>query len=175
VAFQPVELALIEDLLAREKKLTDAQRGLATRVAAGSVALARSFDASEYERRRQPWVDFLEALARKGTPSAPPEWRQVFDAARALAENRDDFEGTLKIGYSLLADLMHLLLDPAGDSVVNVDLTVRLRGWAPKLTLRGLEKLKAGLDQAYRLQIRNVNPQLGFETLGIDLRLSLDE
>jgi hypothetical protein len=45
----------------------------------------------------------------------------------------------------------------------------RLKGWAPKLTLSGIEKLKAGLDQAYRLQIRNVNPQLGFETLGIEM------
>ena len=92
------------------------------------------------------------------------DWRLVFDSARALAENRDDFEGTLKVGYSLLSDLLHILLNPAADAVVNVDLSARLQGWAPKLTLAGIEKLKAGLDQAYRLQIRNVNPQLGFET-----------
>jgi hypothetical protein len=53
--------------------------------------------------------------------------------------------------------------------VVNVDLAARLKGWAPKLTLAGIEKLKSGLDQAYRLQTRNVNPQLGFETLGIEM------
>ena len=52
---------------------------------------------------------------------------------------------------------------------MNVDLSARLKGWAPKLTLAGIEKLRTGLDQAYRLQIRNVNPQLGFETLGIDM------
>ena len=173
VAFQPVEQALIQDLLAREKKLTEPQKALAARVAAGSVARARTFDPAEYERRRQPWVDFLDALARRGAPSAPVDWRLVFDSARALAENRDDFEGTLKVGYSLLSDLLHILLDPAADAIVNVDLTGRLQGWAPKLTLGGIEKLKAGLDQAYRLQIRNVNPQLGFETLGIDVRLSI--
>jgi hypothetical protein len=60
-------------------------------------------------------------------------------------------------------------LDPKADAVVNVDLSARLKSWAPTLTLAGIEKLKAGLDQAYRLQIRNVNPQLGFETLGIDM------
>ena len=112
-------------------------------------------------------------MARRGAPGATVDWRPVFDSARALAENRDDFEGTLKVGYSLLSDLLHILLDPAADAVVNVDLTARLQGWAPKLTLGGIEKLKAGLDQAYRLQIRNVNPQLGFETLGIDVRLSI--
>ena len=73
------------------------------------------------------------------------------------------------MGYSLLSDLLHVLLDPAADAVVNIDLTPRLKSWAPKLTLEGIEKLKAGLDQAYRLQIRNVNPQLGFEILGIDM------
>jgi len=173
VTFQPVEQALIRDLLAREKKLTEPQKALAARVAAGSVARARSFDPAEYERRRQPWVDFLEAMARRGAPGAMTDWRLVFDSARALAENRDDFEGTLKLGYSLLSDLLHILMEPTADAVVNVDLTARLQGWAPKLTLGGIEKLKVGLDQAYRLQIRNVNSQLGFETLGIDVRFSL--
>jgi DNA polymerase-3 subunit delta' len=169
VAFQPVDQDLIHDLLARERKLTEPQRALAERVVAGSVARARTFDPAEYERRRQPWLDFMEAMARRGAPGATADWRLVLDSARALAENRDDFEGTLKVGYSLLSDLLHLLLDPAADGVVNVDMTARLKGWAPKLTLGGIDKLKAGLDQAYRLQIRNVNPQLGFETLGIEM------
>ena len=93
----------------------------------------------------------------------------MFEAARSLAENRDDFEGTLKVGYALLSDLMHVLLNPQADAVVNIDLVARLQAWAPRLTLAGIQKLKAGLDEAYRLQIRNVNPQLGFETLGIDV------
>jgi DNA polymerase-3 subunit delta' len=169
VAFQPVDQTLIEGLLAREKKLTDPQKALAARVAAGSVARARAFDPADYERRRQPWLDFLEAMARRGPPGTTVDWRLVFDSARALAENRDDFEGTLKVGYSLLSDLLHVLLNPEADVVVNVDLMPRLQGWAPKLTLSGIEKLKAGLDQANRLQIRNVNPQLGFETLGIEV------
>ena len=169
VAFQPVDQTLIQTLLAHEKKFTEPQKALAARVAAGSVARARTFDPAEYERRRRPWLDFLEAMARCGAPGAVADWRLVFDSARALTENRDDFEGTLKVGYSLLSDLLHILLDPAADTVVNVDLAARLQDWAPKLTLGGIEKLKAGLDQAYRLQIRNVNPQLGFETLGIEM------
>jgi len=169
IAFQPVEQALIENLLSRERKMTDAQKSLAARVAAGSVARAQSFDPAEYDRRRQPWLDYLEAVARRGAPGSGVDLRAVLDASRALADNRDDFEGTLKVGYSLLSDLLHVLLNPAADAVVNVDLGARLKTWAPKLTLAGVEKLKAGIDQAYRLQIRNVNPQLGFETLGIDV------
>jgi DNA polymerase-3 subunit delta' len=175
VAFQAVEQHVIAALLAREGKLPEAQKALAARVAAGSVARARTFDAAEYGQRRQPWIDFLEAVSRRGVPGAAVDWRPLFDSARALAEKRDDFEGTLKVGYALLSDLMHTLLDPGADAVVNVDLNPRLAGWASHLTLAGIEKLKAGLDQAYRLQIRNVNPQLGFETLGIDLRAALAE
>jgi len=169
VPFQPVDEALIQDLLAREKKLTKPQQALAARVAAGSVARARAFDPAEYERRRQPWLDFIEATARRSAPGATPDWRLLFDSARALAENRDDFEETLQIGYALLGDLLHVLLETAAGAVTNVDLQPRLKGWALKLNLTGIETLKAGLDQAYRLQIRNVNPQLGFETLGIGL------
>jgi hypothetical protein len=33
----------------------------------------------------------------------------------------------------------------------------------------GIERLQAGLDEAYRLQIRNINQQLGLEVVGIDL------
>jgi len=175
ITFQPVHPTVIRDLLSREGKLAEPQRALAARVAAGSVARARTFDPAEYARRRQPWVDFLEAMARRSVPGGPADWRPAFDSARALAENREDFEGMLKIGYSLLSDLLHTLLDPAADTVVNTDLNARLQGWAPKLSLEGIEKLKAGLDQAYRLQSRNVNAQLGFETLGIDVRLWLGD
>jgi hypothetical protein len=45
----------------------------------------------------------------------------------------------------------------------------RLQAWAAGLGLQGIELLKSGLDQAYRLQIRNVNQQLGFETLGLEV------
>lgn len=174
VAFQPVEQRLIESLLARERKFSEPQMALAIRVAAGSVARAREFDPAEYVRRRQPWVDYLAAMASRGGSGASGDWRPVMDSARALAENREDFEGTLKIGYSLLSDLMHIRLEALPDGVVNVDLADRFRDWAPRLTLPGIERIKAGLDQAYRLQIRNVNPQLGFESLGIEVRMSLD-
>jgi len=69
----------------------------------------------------------------------------------------------------LLRDLLHVAV--AGNSapaVVNLDLTARLGGWASRLGLSGIERLKQGLDQAYRLQIRNVNQQLGLDTLAID-------
>jgi DNA polymerase III subunit delta' len=169
VGFQPVSESIIQDLLAGVKKFTTPQRELAARVAAGSIARARSFDPAEYERHRQPWVDYLAALADGGGTGSGTNLRQAFDSARAIAENRADLEGTLGVGYSLLSDLMRLLLNPAADTVVNIDLAARINSWAAKLGLEKISRLKAGLDEAYRLQIRNVNPQLGFETLAIEV------
>jgi DNA polymerase-3 subunit delta' len=108
IAFHPVEESLIKELLRRESKLSDSQISLAARVSAGSVAQALKFDPGAYERRRQPWLNFLEATARQGASASRVDWRQVLDSARALAEDRDDFEGTLKVGYSLLSDLLHI-------------------------------------------------------------------
>lgn len=170
VPFQPVEESFILALLATEKRLSKTQQTLAARATAGSVAMAKDFDPAEYEKRRQPWLGFLEAITHRAPPAGSvPDWPLLFDSTRALTESRDEFEDTLKIGYSLLRDLLHCLLEGSQKEVVNVDLLPRLKGWAEKLGLPGIEMLKAGLDQAYRLQVRNVNQQLSLEALAIDL------
>lgn len=170
IPFQPVGESAIFELLAKPKGLTKTQLVLAARVASGSVAKARSFDLAAYEQRRKPWLDFLEAVARRvpGSSGAAGS-RPLFDSAKALAENRDDFEATLGIGYSLLRDLLHVLLQGPETEVTNLDVLSRLQGWAASLGLQGIELLKSGLDQAYRLQIRNINQQLGFEALGLEV------
>ncbi len=170
VQFVPVEDSVIEGLLAREKQLPKSQKTLAVRVAAGSVARAKTLDLDEFERRRRPWLAYLENVAGKaGSPKGTPDWRALFDSTRMLAEHRDDFEETLKIGYSLLRDLL-LIIEAGGEQdVVNLDLLPRLKPWASQLGLPGIEKLKEGLDQATRLQIRNVNQQVALDALAIEL------
>ena len=170
ILFQPAAEPAIRELLARQRGLSDAQLALASRVSAGSVAKARSFDLAAYEQRRRPWLDFLAAVSRRPTsPSAGTDWRPLFDSAKALAERRDDFEATLDIGYSLLRDLLLALLHGPEHEVTNLDMLPRLKAWAANLGLNGIEHLKSGLDQAYRLQVRNINQQLGFETLGLEV------
>jgi DNA polymerase-3 subunit delta' len=170
IALQPVEEAHILALLRKDKRLTKPQQALAARVAAGSVAQAKTFDLAEYERHRQPWLHFLEAVAhRAGAGHAAPRWPTLFDAARALAEDRENFDRTLHIGFSLLRDLLLIREKSADKEVVNLDLLPRLKSWAANLAFEDFERLKSGLDEAYKLQIRNVNQQLGFEELGIEV------
>jgi len=169
IPFQPVADSQIAKLLAEEGRVPKAQRALAMRVAAGSVAKAKTFDAGEFERRRRPWLVFLDTVASSREAAHAPDWKALFDATRALAEDRNTFEETLRIGHSLLRDLVTTLEGGPETSVVNVDLRPRLKAWSAKLGLRGIETLKDGLDQAYRLQVRNVNQQLGFDSLAVEL------
>ena len=170
IPFQPVPETTVLELLAKRESLNKTQLVLAARVASGSVAKARSFDLAAYEQRRRPWLEFLGVVARRFPASpGPADWRPLFDSARALTESRDDFEATLDIGYSLLRDLLHVLLQGPETEVTNVDVLPRLQAWAAALGLQGIELLKSGLDEANRLQVRNVNQQLGLEALGLEV------
>ena len=182
VQFLPVDDGLIAEILERDGKLTGAQKALAVRVAGGSVAAAKTLDLAQFERRRRPWLDFLDAVAgpaqRAGktgagvTSATTSNWPLIFDSAKALTESRADFQEELRIGFTLLRDIMQTLESPEGAQVVNLDLQPRLKGWASSLGLAGVERLKRGLDEAYRLQTRNVNQQLGLEALAADLASS---
>ena len=188
--------SVIQGVIEETGRVPRAQQALAVRIAGGSIARAKNLDLAEFERQRRPWLDFLDGVAGTAAPGrAPtgsvqrpgasaqrgagsplsrqpnwqPNWQKVFDSTRALTENRESFEETLRVGSLLLADLLQVLVaGSAASSVVNLDLAPRLEAWASRLGLAGIERLKQGLDQAYRLQVRNVNQQLGLDVLAID-------
>jgi len=174
VQFVPVEESVVSDLLERERQVPKAKRLLATRVTAGSVSRARAFSLADFERRRQPWLDFLgSALGRGPRSEVAPDWKALFDSTRALTEDREGLDETLRIGYTLLRDLLLILEGGRESELVNVDLVDRLNSWASEMGLAGVETMKAGLDQAYRLQTRNVNQQLGLDAMAVDLVAAL--
>ncbi len=170
IQFLPVEEPVIAKLIAEQGGLNQSQSELGVRVADGSITMAKTFNLADYQRRRKPWLDFLEAIAAKPASSMnASDWKLLFDSSKALTENRDEFDETLKTGYTLLRDLLQVLWRGSEMNVANVDLLPRLKTWAPKLGLGRLEKLKAGLDTAYRLQTRNVNQQLALDALATGL------
>jgi len=136
------------------------------------VGKALAFDLPEFLERREPWLQFLESITGGlrpdgGSPAgaAGPDWQRIFDATRALTGDREHFDGMLGIGYSLLSDLLQVLERGDRARVAHLDVVARLRPWAAKLGFHGIEMLKSGLDQARRLQVRNVNQQLALDAL----------
>ncbi len=189
IQFLPVEDSVIARILEEHDRVPPSRQALAVRLAAGSIARAATLDLGEFERQRRPWLDFLDSVAGPGVPArgrqeltqgpraraeerppSRPNWQKVFDSTKALTENRESFEETLRIGNMLLADLLLVLAaGPDSLAVTNLDLKPRLAAWASRLGLAGIEKLKNGLDQAYRLQTRNVNQQLGLDVLALEV------
>ncbi len=168
--FAPVEEAVIERVLAEERGLAQRELALALRVAGGSIALAKTLDLKEYLEQRKPWLNLLDTVARpSGRSLAPGQWKTLFDATKLLADNRGRTGESLKTGSTLLRDLMHVLLGQESSGLTNIDLLPRLKAWAPALGLEGIQKLEAGIENSYRLQNRNVNQQLAFDSLAAEL------
>ena len=170
VRFTFIDESILREVLAKEERVPAAQRALVARLAGGSLAKARSLDLADFQAKRRPWLDFLESVTAKGASAASGvNWKMLFESTKALAEKREQFEDTLRIGYSLCSDLLRFLEGQPESSILNVDLSSRLKAWAPKLGVPGIVALKNGLDEAYRLQTRNVNQQLGLEVLALEV------
>jgi DNA polymerase III subunit delta' len=168
--FSRVEEAVIARILTEERGFPESQLALATRVINGSVARAKTFDLAEYVRRRQPWLDFLEVVARTpGRPPGPGEWKALFDTTKSLTEDSARIEETLQIGSILFRDLLQGLLEEPSFEATNIDLAPRLKAWARRLGIEGIEKLAGGVEEIYRQQTRNVNQRLSFEALASSL------
>ena len=166
VRFTFVDESILGEVLAKEDRVPAAQRALVARLAGGSLAKARSLDLADFQAKRRPWLDFLESVTAKGAgPASGVNWKLLFESTKALTEKRERFEDTLRVGYSLCSDLLHLVEGQPESSILNIDVSSRLKAWAAKLGVPGIVALKNGLDEAYRLQTRNVNQQLGLEVL----------
>jgi DNA polymerase-3 subunit delta' len=175
IAFSPVDEDCIVKLLAAQSGLPEAKRTLVARLAGGSVGKALGFDLPAYIGTREPWLQFLEGLAgglapdgtiRGGaTRASGQDWQRIFEATRVLTADREHFDESLGVGYSLLSDLLQVLERGERAHVAHLDIVARLRPWATKLGFRRIEMLKIGLDEAHRLQVRNVNQQLGLDAL----------
>jgi len=170
VRFTFVEESILLEVLAKDDRVPANQRALVVRLAGGSLVKARSLNLADFQARRRSWLDYVESLTLKsGTSASELKWRMLFESAKALTENREQFEDTLRVGYDICLDLLRLLQEQPDSGILNVDIASRLRAWAPQLGLAGIRALKEGLDEAYRLQTRNVNQQIGLEALAISM------
>lgn len=171
IRFVGVDEGVIARVLETDRRIPQNQRRLVARLAAGSFARAKSFDLPDFQRRRHPWLGYLSSLV-DGTPGLRrvSNYKLLFDSTKALTENRDQFQETLRIGYSLLSDMMRILVGQSDSAVTNIDLANRVKEWAPKFQLGGIEILKNGLDKAYRLYGRNANLQLCLDALAVEYR-----
>ncbi len=170
IQFKAIDESTLLKILAEEGRVPPVKQALVARLAAGSLARAKTFNLEEFQRKRNPWLEYLSSLLDRATGiGKEPDWKILFESTRTLSERRGEFEDTLRIGYSLLSDLMRVLERQSESEVTNIDVVGRLKTWAHKLQFRGIEALKAGLDEAFRLYTRNINLQLCLDALAVDV------
>ncbi len=164
--FVPVEESVIERVLAEERGFAEGDLALAVRVVKGSIALAKTFNLQEYQEQRRPWLTVVDTVARAADrPATSQQWKTLFDATKTLAEYHGRIEESLITGSTLMRDLMYVLLAKDTKALTNIDLLPRLTVWAQTLGLDGIQKLEEGIESSHRLQNRNVNQQLAFDSL----------
>lgn len=170
VTFSPVDETLILQLLEDRGGVPEQSRRLVARLSGGSVGRALAFDLPACLARRELWLQFFQSLSSGlGARARTPDWQQMFEATRKLTGDRDGFEDVLRTGSELLRDLLLVLEGGETAPVAHLDLVSRLKTWAAALGFQGIVALKEGLDEAHRLQIRNVNQQLGLDSLAVDM------
>lgn len=170
VPFAPVELSVLERIPLDGRILSPSDRALSLRVAAGSVGALKRFDPAAYSRQRRAWLDFLDMVsARQPSGPAGPDWEKLFEATRELTENHGELEPVLRIGSALCRDLLHTLTEAGAAELINVDLVPRLQAWSRALGFSGVQKLARAIEQAYRLQNRNVNQRLGLDAAASEI------
>lgn len=168
ITFSPVDEEVIAKLLAQQGRVPESKRALVARLSEGSVGRALDFDLTASLERRELWLQMLESLS-SGVGRRAPDWQRIFDAIRKMTADRANFNEMLGTGYSLLRDLLLVLERGERARVAHLDLTPRLKAWASALGFNGIVTLKNGLDEAYRLQVRNVNQQLGLDSLAVEM------
>lgn len=176
IQFTEADESALMKVLAEEGRIPQGQQALVARLAAGSIARAKLFNLDEFQRNRGPWLEYFSGLLdRERATTGEPNWKLLFESTRALTERREEFQETLRIAYSLLSDLMRIEEGRPDSEVTNVDVIGRLKDWAPKLSLKGIEALKSGLDEAYRFYARNINLQLCLDALAVDMQGAIND
>ncbi len=170
LAFSPVDEELILELIKDRTNVPEPKQRLVARLSHGSVGRALGFDLPACLARRDVWLEFFQSLsAGLGPRARAPDWQQLFDSTRKLSGDRDSFDDMLATGTELLRDLLLVLERGEGAQVSHLDLIPRLKTWASTFGFAGIVALKEGLDEAHRLQIRNVNQQLGLDSLAVGM------
>ncbi len=169
IQFRPVQDSAIRTFLREKRGIQPSEIELAIRYVSGSIGSANSLDLADFRAKRKPWMEYFEAVAaRDWRSTSGAEWKAFFETTKALTGGGSDIQENLRIGYALLADMLQIIGSEENARIINVDIVPRLRHWARGLGVEGLDRLRIGLDDAYRLQTRNVNPQLSWEDLAFE-------
>ena len=158
--FAPLPMAEVETILKKHSERKPSEIKLAAQLAQGSPGLALEMNVEETVEKTMTVVRILERAARG------QGFAQLFGDTAALAKDRESsFEDLLAIYYSVLSDLLQLTAGTSGPVLRNPYLVKELESLARSINTVWVERAIAGIDELAAGARRNLNRQLGMDSL----------
>lgn len=162
--FSPLTTGEMEAYLKANFPRPAPDTALLARISEGRIGQATAFDLSVYRQQRRTLIELLELLTDGNN-----RYRLLKAAEFLGKKERDEFEAELYLLSSLLRDLFILSTGKPVDWIVNIDVAESLRNLAAKV---GTDRLILWAEKTDRLRAGlriNLNRQLAFESLLLDL------
>jgi DNA polymerase III subunit delta' len=162
--FAPLPVTEVEKILSMHSDRKPAEIKLAAQLSEGSPGLALELDLEDAVEKRRTALRVLERAARG------QGFAQLFADTAALAKDRESsFENLLGVFYGLLSDLLELNAGVRLPSMRNPHLTKELEALARTVDAAWIRQAIAGMDRLAGGLRRNLNRQLGLDSLALSL------
>jgi DNA polymerase III subunit delta' len=162
--FAPLSTGEVEAILKEKSDLSPAAARLAAQLSEGRPGYALEMDAIKEGDRRSNALKILDRASRG------EEFGQLFALTNAISKDREvSFEEQLSVFYSLLSDLLEISSGIASPDLRNLPLRKDLEAVAKRIDAPWVMRALRGLDQLAAGARRNLNRQLGLDSLAAEL------
>jgi DNA polymerase-3 subunit delta' len=162
--FAPLPIAQVETILKAHSDRKPSELKLAAQLSEGSPGLALEMNLEETIEKRRAALRILEHTARG------QGFAQLFADTAAMARDRESsFDDLLSVFYGLISDLLELTAGIDAPPSRNPHLTKELQTLASTVNIAWVRRALAGLDELAAGVRRNLNRQLGLDSLAASL------
>jgi DNA polymerase III subunit delta' len=162
--FAPLPIAEVETILKAHSDRKTAELKLAAQLSEGSPGLALELDVEDAVEKRKRALQVLERAARG------QGFSQLFADTAALAKDRESsFEELIGMFYGLLSDLLEINAGIREPLLRNPHLSRELQALSRVVDQTWIQRAIAGMDKLAAGVRRNLNRQLGLDSLALSL------
>jgi DNA polymerase-3 subunit delta' len=162
--FAPLPIAEVETILKSHLEGKSSELKLAAQLSEGSPGRALEMNLADAVEKRKTALRILERAARG------QGFAQLFADTSALAKDRESsFEDLLAVFYGLLSDLLELTTGVRSPDLRNPHLAEELETLASSVNSAWIALAIAGMDKLAAGARRNLNRQLGLDSLAVSL------
>jgi DNA polymerase III subunit delta' len=158
IRFAPISSGEIEQYLLADGKVSQTDAPLLSRLSLGSIGRASSLDLDKFRDRRDKMIKVLHGIYKQNRAVLLRTTEEICDA-----KLKDDYETHLEILQTLIHDVW--LLKNGAENVVNVDVSLQLRGLAAAFTSKALANSMTEIETLRENLTVNLNKKIATDNL----------